>query len=482
MKRLTLLMLVLLTLVVCGAAMAEDLTDRWGVGLTFGLMKPVGGMHDYAAVDPIYGVWGRKGLTDRWSLDLGLRMGKWHQGVEFPGGDADLTFDTFGNDYTKMWQAMMGARYNLNPESRFNPYFGMHVGFAKWRVVDDDGSNDLGFVLIDDDTVVGYNQNGDPSILDHTNLTGTLTLGMEYFFSESTSMDLGARFNFLASNDLDNIGTSAVWGPNHPDDNSGFWEAFAGLTWYWGGNKDKDKDGILNQDDACPDDPEDFDSYQDKDGCPDLDNDGDGLLDAEDKCPNEAEDFDGFQDADGCPDLDNDGDGVLDTADQCPGEAEDRDGYMDNDGCPDPDNDGDGVLDAADQCPDTPAGAAVDANGCPTAERRDLILKGVNFEFNSARLTAESSATLDEVVESLSAFDTITIEIAGHTDSLGDAAYNQQLSQARAETVFQYLAGKGIARDRMRAVGYGEDRPIDTNETEAGRAKNRRVELNRTDQ
>ena len=154
---------------------------------------------------------------------------------------------------------------------------------------------------------------------------------------------------------------------------------------------------------------------------------------------------------------------------------------MDNDGCPDPDNDGDGVLDAADKCPDTPEGAQVDENGCPAVERRDLVLKGVNFEFNKATLTPESSRTLDEVAESMSIWDTITVEIAGHTDSVGADDYNQRLSQARAETVLNYLAGKGIGRDRMSAVGYGETKPVADNATDAGRAKNRRVELNRTD-
>ena len=101
------------------------------------------------------------------------------------------------------------------------------------------------------------------------------------------------------------------------------------------GYGDKDGDGIKDNVDKCPNDPEDKDGFQDEDGCPDPDNDGDGLFDKVDQCPNDAEDKDGFQDEDGCPDPDNDGDGVLDAADKCPNQPETKNGYQDDDGCPD---------------------------------------------------------------------------------------------------------------------------------------------------
>lgn len=477
MKRLTVFIIASLALLVGAAAMAEDLTDRWGVGLNAGMMKLVGGDHDYASVDEFGGLWIRRGFTPHWSLDMGAKIGNWHQGVGFPGEAAEITFDSFGNDYTKMWQAMIGTRYNLNPDSRLNPYFGAHLGMMKWRVVDDDASNELGFDR-EDDTLVGYNYDGEPRELKTTNMTATATFGAEYFFTPSVSMDLGARFNWLISNDLDNIGTSAVWGYGEQDANDGMAEAFLGLTYYFGGGAgDKDGDGILDGDDACPDDPEDMDGYMDKDGCPDLDNDGDGILDGDDRCPNEAEDLDGYMDADGCPDADNDGDGILDGRDACPNEAETVNGFEDEDGCPEGDADGDGVADAKDECPDTPAGVRVNEVGCPEAEARTLTFHDVNFEFNKATLTPASTAILDDVVSSLEAFDTITIEIRGHTDNVGGNEYNLRLSQARAESVMNYMAGKGIARDRMRAVGFGEEKPIADNATEEGRAQNRRVEM-----
>ncbi|MCH2109123.1 MAG: OmpA family protein, partial [Polyangiaceae bacterium] len=118
---------------------------------------------------------------------------------------------------------------------------------------------------------------------------------------------------------------------------------------------DRDGDGFLDPDDRCVDQPENFNGYEDLDGCPDdPDTDGDGITDSKDPCVIEAEDIDGYLDNDGCPDADNDLDGVLDVDDNCALEGEDPDGYEDKDGCPDLDNDGDQVPDLEDQCPNTP--------------------------------------------------------------------------------------------------------------------------------
>ncbi len=130
---------------------------------------------------------------------------------------------------------------------------------------------------------------------------------------------------------------------------------------------DNDYDGVTDTEDNCPNVPEDIDGFEDEDGCPEYDNDGDGIFDSNDECPDEAEDFDGFQDGDGCADLDNDGDGILDVDDICPYDAEDFDGYRDNDGCPDLDNDGDGIPDTRDRCPNSPEtfNDFEDEDGCP---------------------------------------------------------------------------------------------------------------------
>ena len=171
--------------------------------------------------------------------------------------------------------------------------------------------------------------------------------------------------------------------------------------------------------------------------------------------------------------ADSDGDGVPDASDQCPGTP--AGAAVDANGC-ELDSDGDGVKDSMDQCPGTEAGASVDEKGCKVLGAV-TALEGVNFDTNSANLKSESYDVLAGVAETLNAHSAIHVEVAGHTDSAGDAGYNQGLSQRRAETVMNYLATKGVSADRMRAKGYGETQPVADNGTAAGRAANRRVEL-----
>lgn len=144
---------------------------------------------------------------------------------------------------------------------------------------------------------------------------------------------------------------------------------------------------------------------------------------------------------------------------------------------PDLDTDGDGIFDRLDQCPSTLPDALVDATGCLIRESQTIVLEDVHFEFDSARLTKDSEGHLDEIVASLRIEKDTRFEIAGHTDSVGSDDYNDRLSQDRARSVMQYLAGRGLDRERMNARGYGERQPIDTNDTDEGRARNRRVEF-----
>jgi OOP family OmpA-OmpF porin len=162
---------------------------------------------------------------------------------------------------------------------------------------------------------------------------------------------------------------------------------------------------------------------------------------------------------------------------------------VDAHGCP-TDEDRDGVADGADKCPDTPRGAEVDADGCPKAARlfvpdetgevKALVLEGVTFENNSAQLTPGSRGILDDVAESLVAWPDVNVEVGGHTDSRGDAAYNEQLSQKRADAVKTYLTAKGVDESRLTTKGYGETKPVADNDTADGRSQNRRVELKKT--
>ncbi|HXV14357.1 MAG TPA: OmpA family protein, partial [Candidatus Krumholzibacteria bacterium] len=243
--------------------------------------------------------------------------------------------------------------------------------------------------------------------------------------------------------------------------------------------------GLPDKADLCPDLAEDSDAFEDGDGCPELDNDQDGIQDAQDKCPDEPEDFDGEADDDGCPDLvkDSDNDGVSDDLDRCPLQAEDVDGYQDDDGCPDLDNDLDGIPDATDKCPTQPEtfNNVDDTDGCPDAKEigKQFILRGINFESGSAALTPDSHPVLDQVIASMNQYPEVRIEIRGHTDSQGPAAFNLELSQKRAQSVRQYLINGGIAGDRITAIGVGEEEPISSNGTAEGRAQNRRIEFKR---
>jgi OOP family OmpA-OmpF porin len=141
------------------------------------------------------------------------------------------------------------------------------------------------------------------------------------------------------------------------------------------------------------------------------------------------------------------------------------------------DSDHDGINDNADKCPNSPAGSAVDSMGCAMQNNARGALKGVVFKTASPELTPSSMKILDEVATTLSEFPSVNVEVQGHTDNTGNSQMNHSLSQARAETVMNYLAAKGVAKQRLSAKGYGQDKPTANNTTKEGRQLNRRVEL-----
>ncbi len=250
---------------------------------------------------------------------------------------------------------------------------------------------------------------------------------------------------------------------------------------------DSDRDGVPDAQDQCPDQPEDRDGFQDDDGCPDPDNDGDGIPDRLDRCPNEPEDKDDFQDDDGCPDVDNDGDGIPDAQDHCPNEPEDKDGFQDDDGCPDLDNDGDGIADALDKCPNEPEtlNGIDDEDGCPDTgsvaagpAERLAITEHIGFERGRADISPSAKPLLNHIADRINAHrEIVRIRVEGHADDVGSTRTNHKISQARAEAVREYLIGRGVDADRLQAVGFGGERPIEQRKTDAARAKNRRVEF-----
>ncbi len=261
---------------------------------------------------------------------------------------------------------------------------------------------------------------------------------------------------------------------------------------------DRDHDGIPDDVDQCPDEPEDRDGDEDTDGCPEEDpadesppvrtgdRDGDGILDAVDACPDKPEDKDGFEDKDGCPEDDNDQDGIPDSLDKCINTPEDKDNFKDEDGCPEEDNDADGKPDATDSCPNEPEtyNGKEDEDGCPdqgsviVQDNNVLILEKILFKTGSAEILAQSLPIVDAVAATLKGNSQLKLlEVQGHADVRGAEFANVKLTQARAESVVKAVIERGVDSSRLRAMGYGPYCPIDPANNNAAWEKNRRVEF-----
>ncbi len=456
------------------------------------------------------------------------RQGNWSAGqtVVHPMLISTLHFDRFGNGVPIQINFNVGGVFN-SPEDNdaVTAALGFQVSPAEWITLFTDVSMEERFTTVHQESFFS----------DLINDPVFVTPGLKLIIpATGLFIKLAADFG-ISESDPEFAQTSGTETGHRVLHQANFlYNAYLALGWQKPANRDSDDDGIVDRDDKCPNEAEDKDGYQDDDGCADADNDGDGIADAEDKCPNqsgaaemngcpdndgdgiadnidkcpnEAEDKDNFQDDDGCADNDNDGDGVADAddkcpdqsgtaemngcpdsdndgvadnVDQCPKEAEDVDTYRDEDGCPDLDNDGDGIPDEMDKCPKNPG--VPETQGCPKTKeikRGQLILKGVNFTSGKAVLLGGSYKVLDEMAESLREWPEVNLEIQGHTDNTGQVDYNRELSQKRADTVRQYLIEKGVAPERLTAVGYGPDKPIADNKTSSGRAQNRRVEVSR---
>ncbi|MBN1612552.1 MAG: OmpA family protein [Polyangiaceae bacterium] len=254
---------------------------------------------------------------------------------------------------------------------------------------------------------------------------------------------------------------------------------------------DRDGDGIPDVDDRCPDEPGVVQSDPALNGCPlppmPPDTDADGITDDLDACPTLAGPENREDPAkNGCPPPpDQDGDGIADAEDACPtepGVAKPDDPAKN--GCPEPaDTDGDGITDDQDACPKDSGLANEDPakNGCPLAvvrESRIEILERIEFETAKARLTPASDKVLEAVAKALEEHPEITkVSVEGHTDNKGPIWLNRRLSKQRAAAVVDWLVKQGIASERLTSAGFGPERPLQKNNTEAGRQANRRVEF-----
>ncbi len=459
MKQLKLTVLAFFTLVLVGTSVqGQDANNPWGfsLGVNFLDAHPTNndigdGIKDFLGtaewgdsfINVLSRVSGEKYLSDGFSLNVAASVARF----ESRSGEKDLAYYAFDAN----------VKYNMNvvvekifggTTQYFDPYVLAGGGYSSVDVVGE-GTLNLGY---------GFN------------IWLNETVGFQY-------QSVG-KYGFA-----DKIA-------NH-------WQHSLGVVFKFGGS-DTDGDGIYDKDDACPD----VAGLKEFNGCPDAD--GDGIKDSEDSCPDLA----GSKELNGCPDAD--GDGIADKDDMCPNAKgtkanngcpdSDGDGVVDKDdkcanvagptangGCPWPDTDGDGVLDKDDNC-DNEAGPASN-NGCPEPVISKVAEKKIGefaktILFNSGRYSFKAGVSdkLDGIVKIMNEFPKAVFVVEGHTDSTGSKRINESLSQKRAEAVMNYLTSKGIDASRLSAKGYGSAKPIDSNDTRAGRANNRRVEIKVTNE
>jgi len=349
----------------------------------------------------------------------------------------------------------LGLQFKFNglwdEESWFDPY--LRVG-ANYLRHDYTGVN---FPLTDTNGQVinGFSDN-DPSSMrraDHF----ALSTGIGSNFWITKNFGLGVQGDYVST----------------PVDNStlaNFWQASASLLFRFG-NTDRDKDGILDKDDLCPDTP----GLAEFQGCPDTD--GDGVPDKDDQCPDVA----GPIENNGCPWPDTDGDGVVDKDDACPEVA----GPAENNGCPWPDTDGDGILDKDDACPTVPGLAQY--NGCPKpqeawADDATKALDNILFNFDKATIRPESKEKLDNAAQIIKDSQG-RFMIIGHTDKKGSDSYNLKLSQRRAAAVVDALEARGVSNTSLKSMGVGEqDATVPETASNAERLKDRKVVVKPADE
>ena len=330
---------------------------------------------------------------------------------------------------TGIFTGGIGATYSISIGEKFFPYISGGITNL-WFDPRDDQNNAAEYNAANkyEKSTIGY----------------SIEAGFRYLVSDKVSINVSVNPYIPQSDYLDDVAAAYS--------NDAYTTVLVGISYSPFIDNDSDKDGIKGKEDICPDEAEDYDGYEDEDGCPELDNDGDGILDAVDKCPNEAEDKDGYEDEDGCPELDNDGDGIPDAADKCPDEAEDKDGISDEDGCPD----------------------AIKQTG-----QNHFILSADDiFQPNSYQIMYEAKELLNGIIKKMQESQVKKWRIEGHMDSSGETRKLRTLSLDRAKAILEYLIYFGnFNREDFQVFGMGDKFPVEYNDTEEGRSKNRRIEI-----
>lgn len=467
MKKFNLLLTALTVLILSSTVLnAQNKRDPWAItvgahAVDHTSVRGVGNeffnYNNYSIVPPLSKLSVIRNLNRSFDLDLTASVG------EIDNNRLRISDEFFIN-------AGLGLRYKfangylLGENSWFDPYIRIGANYHRYDYTSLGDVVPVGFEVFGNDggdattEVIDVLNAAPKTAKDHFAVSGGL--GINLWFTKNFGLNLASDYN---------------WVPSTKTDYFDFFQHTVGVTFRFG-NKDRDGDGIEDKDDACPDTPGVPSNDPECHGCPDTD--GDGICDNKDACPDEA----GPAENNGCPILDRDGDGILDEDDDCPdtpGVASSIEGCN---GCPD--SDGDGVCDGKDKCPNE--FGTVENDGCPEIADNctDIqaikdALKSVLFEYNSDKLTAQSMATLDVIAPILTSDKIKNARwlVEGHTDSKGGDKYNMELSKKRAASVEAYLASKGVPSSILKSVGFGKTLPITTNDTDDGRARNRRVEL-----
>jgi len=431
---------------------AQTESDRWSISIGINAIDlyPVGeedlGLGGY--FDEFFNLDHYNILEAPTRLEVGYYVG---DGIVATGAFSVNRIDTIGDmkaDDLSYYSLDGGLRYNLaelwNGE-KFSPYLG--VG-GSYQLLDDEGFGTFNGTF-------GF----DIKIVD--NVYANIQTTYKHAFEDQNPK----HFQHVA-------GLKFTWGAVDTDgdgivDSKDLCPTVFGLEQFMG-CPDSDKDGIEDSKDNCPNDFGPAETM----GCPDTD--GDTVLDKDDKCP----DTPGLVALMGCPDAD--GDGVADGDDNCPNEA----GPASRQGCPVKDRDNDGIEDDMDKCPDVKGIAEL--QGCPrpvmppkeVQAQLNEYARTILFDTGKASIKTQSAETLADITTILNKYPQAKFSIDGHTDSVGSASSNQRLSEARALSVKDYLVKNGIDEFRLSSKGYGEASPVASNATKAGKAQNRRVEIN----
>ncbi len=396
------------------------------------------------------------------------------------------SFDFNGSplNASQQWKA---SRYSVmmyrslnNPDAKINVQLGVGAGLLNWEVRDPAADTILNITGLHDDQV-DY---------DASELIFSSALGINYNVSSKWTFSTDVTYDYLS-------GGGAEFDPVVKiQRNKQQLSIFASLKFLFGGYKkttwksdetwrqpaqivvnkkgsgiDSDGDGVADSKDKCPETASG--ALVDKKGCP-IDSDGDSVPDGLDHCPGTNRAAYGAVDINGCP-IDSDFDGFADYIDNCPNNK--KGAHVDESGCP-VDSDGDSVPDGLDDCPNTLFGVDVDKNGCIDLSilSKTLVLN-IDYLPGSFEVDPNNRERLKDLSRILNFVKDVRFDISGYTDNIGTTVANKKLSEKRARRVRDYLVGLGIDADRIKVFGLGETNFVESNQTSAGRAKNRRIEI-----